>query len=160
MRKVEMEGQESTVSAVSRSYILLSVAGTTYAAQVGSVRHLEMVEHVTPVPNAPPYIEGVVLSRGQVVPVLNLRVRFGFERASRDLRSRLLVVEVAGRMIGLLADDAREFVTIADTSIHPPNDAITGLTGTYLEGVTTIGGRIVLVLNINDVVETVPTAAA
>jgi purine-binding chemotaxis protein CheW len=155
-----MDSQELTAPAAARPYILFSVAGTTYAAESRRVRHLEMVELVTPVPNAPPFIEGVVLSRGRVIPVVNLRVRFGFERASRDLRSRLLVVETDGRMVGLLADEAREFITIPDASIHPPNDAIGGLTGAYLEGVTTIEGRIVLVLNIDDVIETVPAATA
>ena len=81
---------------------------------------MEMVEHVTAVPNAPAFVEGVVFSRGQVVPVINLRVRFGFERAPRDLRTRLLVVEVGGRPVGLLADEAREFVAIADAAIQPP----------------------------------------
>jgi chemotaxis signal transduction protein len=155
-----MDSQELTAPAAARPYILFNVAGTTYAAESHRVRHLEMVEHVTPVPNAPPFIEGVVLSRGRVIPVVNLRVRFGFERAARDLRSRLLVVETDGRMVGLLADEAREFITIPDASIHPPNDAIGGLTGVYLEGVTTIEGRIVLVLNIDDVIEAVPAATA
>jgi purine-binding chemotaxis protein CheW len=160
MRALEMESQVLTAPAAARPYILFSVAGTTYAADSHRVRHMEMVEVVTPIPNAPPFIEGVVLSRGRVIPVVNLRVRFGFERALPDLRSRLLVVEAAGRMVGLLADEAREFITIPDASIHPPNDAIGGLTGAYLEGVTTIAGRIVLVLNIDDVIETVPPAAA
>ena len=108
---------------------------------------MEMVDQVTAVPNAPPFVEGVVFSRGQVVPVLNLRVRFGFERAHRDLRTRLLVVEVAGRTIGLMADEAREFVPIPDAAIHPPGEAIGGLSGNYLDGVATIGERIVLILN-------------
>ena len=51
-----------------------------------------MVEQVTPVPNAPPFVDGVVFSRGQVVPAVNLRARFGFERVADDLRTRLLVV--------------------------------------------------------------------
>ena len=146
--------------AASRTYILLSVAGTTYALLSHQVRHMEMVDQVTSVPNAPPFVEGVVFSRGQVVPVLNLRVRFGFDRISRDLRTRLLVVEVAGRTIGLLADEAREFVPIPDASIHPPGDAIGGLSGNYLDGVATIGDRIVLVLNLSHVIEAVPSVAA
>lgn len=121
---------------------------------------MEMIEQVTPVPNSPPFVEGVVFSRGQVVPVLNLRVRFGFERIARDLRMRLLVIEVAGRTIGLLADDAREFVTIADGAIQPPSDAIGGLSGNYIDGVATIGDRIVLMLNLNNVVDAVPGVAA
>jgi purine-binding chemotaxis protein CheW len=143
-----------------RPYILFSVAGTTYGVESQLVRHIEMIEQVTPVPNAPGFVEGVVFSRGQVVPVLNLRVRFGFERVERDLRARLLVVEVGGRMLGLLADDAREFVSVPDASIHPPSDAISGLSGNYIDGVATLGDRIVLVLNLDHVADAMPTVAA
>jgi chemotaxis signal transduction protein len=155
-----METSQTADRAAAQTYILFSVAGTTYALHSHQVRHMEMVEQVTSVPNAAPFVEGVVFSRGQVVPVLNLRVRFGFERASRDLRTRLLVVEVEGRAIGLLADEAREFMPIPDTSIQPPGDAIGGLSGNYLDGVATIGERIVLILNLNRVIEAVPGVAA
>jgi purine-binding chemotaxis protein CheW len=143
-----------------RPYILFSVAGTTYGVDSQLVRHIEMIEQVTPVPNAPGFVEGVVFSRGQVVPVLNLRVRFGFDRVERDLRARLLVVEVGGRMLGLMADEAREFVSVPDASIHPPSDAISGLSGNYIDGVATLGDRIVLVLNLDHVVDAMPTVAA
>src|SRR5215831_9086648 len=109
------------------TYILFTVAGTAYAAPSQQVRHIEMVDDVTPVPNAPPHVEGVVFSRGEVVPVVNLRVRFGFERGARDIRARLLVVDIGGRHVGLLADEAREFITIPDTAIKPPNTSITGV---------------------------------
>jgi purine-binding chemotaxis protein CheW len=142
------------------TYILFSVAGTSYAVQSHQVLHVEMVGHVTPVPNAPAFIEGVVFSRGQVVPVINLRARFGFERAPLDLRARLLVVQSGGRRVGLMADAAREFITIADSAIQPPNQAIGGLSGNYIEGVATLGDRIVLILDVREVVETIPTAAA
>ncbi len=89
------------------TYILFGVAGTTYALRSDQVLHMEMVEHVTAVPNAPACVEGVVFSRGQVVPVINLRARFGFDRAPIDLRTRLLVVQIQGRRVGLMADDAR-----------------------------------------------------
>jgi len=143
-----------------RPYILFSVAGTTYAVKSDLVRHMEMIEQVTSVPNAPGFVEGVVYSRGQVVPVLNLRVRFGFDRVERDLRARLLVVEVGGRLLGLLADEAREFVSVPEASIHPPHDAISGLSGNYIDGVATLGDRIVLVLNLDQVADAMPTVAA
>ena len=57
-------------------------------------------------PNAAPFVDGVVFSRGQVVPALNLRARFGFERAAPDLRTRLLVVQSEGRSVGLVVDAA------------------------------------------------------
>ena len=156
-----METSQSAAARIAaRTYILIGVAGTTYALRSHEVRHMEMVDQVTAVPNAPPFVEGVVFSRGQVVPVLNLRVRFGFERVARDLRTRLLVVEMAGRTIGLLADEAREFVPIPDSSIQPPSDAIGGLSGNYLDGVATIGERIVLILNLRHVIEAVPIVAS
>ena len=149
-----------SASASAQGYILFGVAGTTYAIKSHEVLHIEMLEHVTPVPNAPAFVEGVVFSRGQVVPVINLRARFGFERAAVTMRSRLLVVQHASRRVGLLADESREFIRISEASIKPPQEAIGGLSGNYLDGVATLGQRIVLVLNVREIVETVPTALA
>ncbi len=144
----------------SATYILFSVAGTTYSVRSDHVLHIEMIEHVTSVPNSPPFVEGVVFSRGQVLPVVNLRARFGFERIPVDLRTRLVVVETDGRRIGLMVDEAREFIAIPDSAIRPPGEAITGLSGNYLDGVATLGDRIVLLLKVREVIEAVPTAAA
>jgi len=133
------------------SYILFSVAGTTYALPSREVRHMEMIEGVTRVPNAPPFIDGVVFSRGQVVPVVNLRARFGFERVPLDVRSRLIVVQSAGRLIGLVADAAREFVTIPEDAIQPPHEALAGMSGRYVEGIASIGDRLILLLSLDRV---------
>ena len=92
------------------SYILFTVAATTYALPSAEVRHIEMLEEITRVPNAPSFVDGVVFSRGQVVPVVNLRARFGFERVPFDLKTRLVVVQAGTRLIGLVADSARELL--------------------------------------------------
>lgn len=159
MNETSVAAPESE-SAAAQTYILFGVAGTTYALKSHDVLHIEMLEHVTPVPNAPAFVEGVVFSRGQVVPVINLRARFGFERAGVTLRSRLLVVQHNTRRVGLLADESREFIRISDAAIKPPQEAIGGLSGNYLEGVATLGQRIVLVLNVREIVETTPTASS
>jgi purine-binding chemotaxis protein CheW len=151
--------QDST-SGASTTYILFTVAGTTYGAPSKQVRHIEMVDEVTPVPNAPSHVEGVVFSRGQVVPVVNLRVRFGFDRGTRDIRSRLLVVEGAGRTVGLLADSAREFIPISDSAVRPPGASLAAISGNYIAGVATIGDRIVLIVDLDDVIAASPVVAA
>jgi len=130
------------------TYILFTVAGTTYALRSRDVAHVEMFEQVTAVPNAAPFVDGVVFSRGAVVPALNLRARFGFERAPYDLATRLLVVHAGGRTVGLVVDGAREFAAIDPASIHPPATALTGLSGRYLEGVANVGDRLILLLNL------------
>jgi purine-binding chemotaxis protein CheW len=142
------------VAASAETYILFSVAGTTYALSSEDMRHMEMIEQITPVPNAAAYLEGVVLSRGQIVPVLNLRARFGFEKVPNDLHTRLLIVQSQERWVGLLVDSAREFVKIQSASIQPPGNAITGLSADYLEGIATLNDRLVLVLNVANVLDT------
>src|SRR5215203_746853 len=85
-------------------YILFELAGTSYAVKSRDVLHMEMVEQFTPVPNARPFLEGIVFSRGQVIPAVNLRVRFGFPREPHTLRTRLLVVKSSERVVGLVTD--------------------------------------------------------
>src|SRR5437868_13808505 len=114
------------------TYIVFGIAGTAYALSSRDVQHMEMVEGVTRVPNAPSHVDGVVFSRGQVVPAMNLRARFGFERAPYDLRSRLIVVQASGRSVGLIADDAREFIRINPAAIQPPHDAMPASGNDYI----------------------------
>ena len=135
------------------SYILFELAGTTYGVPSRDVQHMEMIEHITPVPNAPAFVEGVIFSRGQVVPAVNLRVRFGFERQKITMQSRLIIVRTEQRRVGLIVDSAREFRTIAPESIQAPNEAIAGLSGRYLLGIANLADRLILVLDIKAVLE-------
>lgn len=136
---------------MSESFILFAVAGTTYALRSRDVAHIEMVDQVTPVPEAAPFVDGVVFSRGQVVPAVNLRARFGFERAPYDLRTRLLVVQRDGRTVGLLVDSAREFLPLDAGAIQPPGAGLGELGGRYLEGVANVGDRLIMILNLPEV---------
>lgn len=136
---------------MTETFILFTVAGTTYAVRSRDVAHVEMIEQVTPVPSAPAFIDGVVFSRGQVVPALNLRARFGFDRAPYDVRTRLLVVQTDGRQVGLVADAAREFLAIDPEQIHPPGEGLGQLGARFLEGVANLNDRLILVLSLSHV---------
>ena len=134
-------------------FILFELSGTTYGVRSRFVQQIEMIDDVASVPNAHPAVEGVVLVRGQVIPALNLRKRFGFEKIDRDLRSRLVVINTEKRVVGLLVDTAREFIKISLESIEPPPEALTGLSGHYLEGIATVGERMILILNLDAVLD-------
>lgn len=134
-------------------FILFELAGTTYGVRSRFVQQIELIEDVASVPNAHPAVEGVVLVRGQVIPALNLRTRFGFDRIARDLRARLVVISTGTRVVGLVVDTAREFLRIAPESIEPPPEALTGLSGRYLEGIASIGERMILILNLDAVLD-------
>ncbi len=143
------------------NFILFTLAGTTYALRTRDVAHIEMVEQITGVPNAAHFVDGVVFSRGQVVPALNLRARFGFEKAPVDLQTRLLVVQADGRLVGLVVDSAREFLGIPADAIQPPSQALAGVSGGYIEGIANIGDRLILVLDLRRVLNfTESTSAA
>jgi len=132
-------------------YILFELANTTYGVRSHIVKQMEMVEQITPVPNAPPFVEGVVFLRGQVIPAIDLRVRFGFEKASYNLKTRLVVVNTEKHTIGLIVDSAREFVTIPDEAVKPTPEGITNLSGRYIEGIARLGERPILILNVDEV---------
>jgi purine-binding chemotaxis protein CheW len=139
-------------NAERETYILFEIAGTTYGVSSRSVQQMEMVEHITPLPNAPEFVEGVVFTRGQVVPALNLRTRFGFQKAPHTTRTRLIVTNHNGRVIGLIVDSAREFMSITHDAVQPPPDSIAGMSGKYLKGIVTTGDRIVLVIDLDELV--------
>ena len=142
----------NTEGARSVSYILFELAGTTYGVKSVDVQQLEMVAKITPVPNADSTVEGVVFSRGQVIPAISLRARFGFEKVPFDLRTRLLVVRVAERNIGFIVDSAREFKNISDESIVPPPEALAATTGRYLDAIANIGDNTILLLDLEEVI--------
>jgi purine-binding chemotaxis protein CheW len=134
----------------TETYILFEIAGTTYGVGSRSVQQMEMIEHITPLPNAPPFVEGVVFTRGQVIPAVNLRVRFGFEKTPHTTRTRLIVTNNNGRQTGLIVDSAREFMSIATDAVQPPPDSLAGISGKYLKGIVTVGDRIVLVIDLDE----------
>jgi purine-binding chemotaxis protein CheW len=142
---------------VTEPFILFELAGTTYGARSQSVQQVELVDHITPVPNAPPAVEGVIFSRGQVIPAVNLRSRFGFEKIPHDLRTRLIVINTNSRLIGLIVDSAREFISIPVSAIQPPNETLIGMRGKYLEGIATLGERLILILRLDEVIDLTET---
>lgn len=135
----------------SDTFVLFELAGGAYAVPSSSIQHIEILEHVTPVPNAHRAIDGVVFSRGQVIPALNLRVRFGFPRQETTLRTRVVFAQLQQRIVGLIVDSAREFKKIPAQSIRPIERALTGIAGNYLKGLATVDKRLVLILDLDAV---------
>jgi purine-binding chemotaxis protein CheW len=138
---------------MTESFILFELAGTQYALRSRDIQQLEMLSQITPVPNAPDFVDGVVSVRGHVIPAVNLRARFGFPRKVADLRSRLLVVKTAEREIGMVVDSAREFISIEPDSIQPPPEGVGGMSGKYLEGIAHVGDRLVLILDAQQIID-------
>lgn len=144
----------------SEPYIVFELAGSAYGVRSADVQHVEMLEHVTPVPNTPASVEGVVFSRGQVIPALNLRTRFRLPRAEPTASTRLVFLKVQQRLVGLIVDAAREFRVIPTAAIRPVEDTLHGIPGNYLKGVTTVNDRVVFLVDIGAVLDPAELQAA
>jgi purine-binding chemotaxis protein CheW len=133
---------------MSEPYIVFQVDHVDYAVPSAQVQQVDMIDRVTFVPNAPHFVEGVVSMRGQIVPVVSLRRRFSLPVIPYDIKSRLLVVRLDNRLIGLAADQAREFIRLEAEQIAPPPEGLEGPGLEYLEGVVSEGERLILVVNL------------
>lgn len=145
------------------TYIVFELAGAAYAVRSADVQHVEMLEHVTRVPNTAAAVDGVVFSRGQVFPALNLRARFGLPRVAYTPQTRLIFLRVQNRVVALIVDSAREFQRIPADAVRPIEETLVGIQGNHVEGVATVKGRSVLILNVGVVLTleetTVPEGA-
>lgn len=135
------------------TYIIFQLGHATYAIPSRDVTHIEMLEHITPVPNTAAAVEGIVFSRGQLFPAVNLRVRFGLPAAPHTERSRLLFVRVQQRTVALITDSAREFRTIRAVDIRPVEAEMPGVKGRHVRGAATLGERLVLIVDVIAVLE-------
>jgi chemotaxis signal transduction protein len=141
------------MNAKTESYVLFELADNVYGLPSRSVQHIDMLEHVTVVPNANAAIDGVVFSRGQVIPALNLRVRFGFPRKENNLRTRIVFATIHDRTVGLIVDSAREFKSFSSDSLRPIEKTLTGINDKYLTAVTKLGDKLVLILDLEAVLK-------
>jgi len=132
----------------AETYILFELAGSAYGVRSKDVLHIDLLEYITPVPNTAAAVDGVVFSRGQVIPALNLRARFGFPRAANTARTRLIFLKSEQRTVALVVDSAREFRSIPTDSIRPIEETLSGVNGNYVKGVATVGDRLVLLLDV------------
>ena len=137
----------------AETYILFELADSAYGVRSKDVLHIDLLEHITPVPNTASAVEGVVFSRGQVIPTLNLRARFGFPREAHTPRTRLIFLKSQQRTVALIVDSAREFRSIPTDSIRPIEETLTGVNGNYIRGVATVGERLVLLLDVDAVLK-------
>ena len=100
------------------------IGGEDYALDIMRVREIIQPLPVTPVPRAPPFVEGVVRLRGEVVPIVDVRKRFGLPATPPTRKSKYLIVMVAGRRLGLVVDEVCEVLRLARADIRPAPDLV------------------------------------
>ncbi|MBU3183163.1 chemotaxis protein CheW [Clostridium psychrophilum] len=118
-----------------------------YAINISYAQEIIRIPTFTRLPNTPPFIEGVFNLRGKIIPVFNLKIRFGMDQSEKSIDSRLLIVELDNMMIGIIVDDVSEVIRIDEKSIQKLSSEIVSISENSIQGVSIIGQRIIIILN-------------
>jgi purine-binding chemotaxis protein CheW len=124
------------------------IGNETFGVRIGSVREIVRVPEITAVPSAPETIEGVINLRGKIIPVMDLRKRFGQSEIHPDKKNRILVVELENKLVGLIVNAASEVLKIAPSEIEPPGNVFAEGESSYVTGVGKLKGRLIILLDI------------
>ncbi len=124
-----------------------------YGVPIEHVHEIIRMQEVTRVPRAPNFVEGVINLRGQVIPVIDLRRRFGLPTAERDGACRIVVVEMNGARVGVVVDAVLEVMRIPDSATVPPEEILTASQVAFLKGVAKHGDGLILLLDLQRVLE-------
>lgn len=120
----------------------------TFGVRIGSVREIVRVPEITSVPNAQDTIEGVINLRGKIIPVIDLRKRFGQAEIHQDKKNRILVVELESKLVGLIVNSASEVLKIPPSEIESPGSVFADGESSYVTGVGKLKGRLIILLDI------------
>lgn len=125
----------------------------TFGVPIALVREIVRVPEITSVPNAPEYIEGVINLRGRIIPVVDLRKRFGDKAPEASKKNRVVVVEMESRAIGLLVHSASEVLRILPSEIEAPQNVFQEGEMNFITGVGKLKGRLVILLDLNRILQ-------
>lgn len=128
-------------------HVLFKVGGSEYALAASEVLHMESYAGATRVPGAPAHIVGVIQSRRRVVPVVDLRARFGLPAAQPTLDSRVIVVQHGERAVGLLVDSAREVLGISPEQERPTPEVVARNAHGFVRSIAQAGQRLVMLID-------------
>lgn len=125
----------------------------TYGVPITSLHEIVRVPTITAVPDAPPYMEGVINLRGNIVSVIDLRKRFGEKQIVPSKRNRILVLEHQGKLAGLIVDSASDVLKIAPADIEPPPEAFHEGALNCVTGLGKCQGRLIVLLDMTKLLE-------
>jgi purine-binding chemotaxis protein CheW len=125
----------------------------TFGLPISIVREIVRVPEITSVPNAPDYIEGVINLRGRIIPVVDLRKRFGDKTFEPSKKNRIVVVELDTRAIGLIVNSASEVLRIPPSDIEEPHNVFREGEVSYITGVGKLNGRLVILLDLSRILQ-------
>jgi purine-binding chemotaxis protein CheW len=129
--------------------ISFEVGQEEYGLEILRVKEVIRLREITRLPRAPSFVKGIINLRGDVIPIIDLRDRFGLQPQEHTAMTRVIVVDVDSRLVGMVVDAASQVVRIPADQIQPPPPIVGGLSAEYIKGVGKLDSRLIILLNID-----------
>jgi len=138
---------------MERQLVVFELAKEHYGVDIAAVESIIKMQPITAVPQAPAFVEGITNLRGSVLPVMDLRKRFGL--SSREQKSesahddkRIVVVSMDGMKIGMIVDAVSEVLRVQEDAIEPPPPMVTTINSAFITGIAKVGERLIILLDL------------
>ncbi len=131
--------------------VVFDLAHEFYGVDIGAVNTIIRMQEITKIPRTPEFVEGVINLRGSIVPVIDLRKRFGLPVSDATKSSRIVVVEAGGQMIGMVVDAVAETLRLSADMIEPPSPVVVNVDSAYVRGVGKQENRLVILIDLEKV---------
>lgn len=131
--------------------VVFKLAQEHYGVDISVVDGIVKMQPVTHVPGAPAFIEGITNLRGEILPVIDLRKRFGLPAGEVTKDTRIVNVVIDGIKVGLIVDSVSEVLRVAEDNIEPPSPLITSIDAAFIAAIAKVGARLIILLDMNKV---------
>jgi purine-binding chemotaxis protein CheW len=139
--------------------VVFDLNGEHFGVSINAVESIIKMQEITAVPRAPQFVEGVTSLRGTVLPVIDLRKRFGLPAAERNRDSRIVVTQIAGITAGMIVDGVSEVLRIPKEAIEPPSPLVMTVDSAFITGIAKADGKLVILLDLGKVLSLEDAAA-
>ena len=124
--------------------VTFSIGEEEFGVNILKVQEIIRTMEITKVPRAPEFVEGVINLRGKVIPIIDLRRRFGLAPKGHDKNTRIIVIEINNIIVGFVVDAVSEVLRIPASTVEPPPPVVAGVDSDYISGVGKLEGRLLL----------------
>jgi purine-binding chemotaxis protein CheW len=149
IENLQSASEQITAQFPDEKYLTFRVNETTYGINIKFVREIVGIQKIIVLPDMPPYVKGIINLRGHVIPVLDVRIRFGMEENNYNDRTCIIVVDVKDSTVGLITDSVNEVASIPSNRIEPPPQISQDEKNYFIQSVAKFENEIKIILDVN-----------